>query len=239
MLGMGALGIEELLDLLPRVRGEVAMSSGVVQARHVQKAYRQRRVLVDVSFEAGRGELVGIVGENGAGKTTLLELLVGLSKPTRGSIAINGRLGYCPQKCQVFEFLTVDENLDYFLTAYGMTLDHSTHMGVRCQLAERFRFEQYRRTLVSEVSAGTKQKLNLAIALLHDPDVLILDEPYSGFDWETYAMFWEYVVDARAEGKTIVVVSHLIYDKSQVDRLLTLKDGVLTPGGIGPCGHTT
>jgi ABC-2 type transport system ATP-binding protein len=216
------------------------MTDVVVEARHVEKSYRRRCVLADVTFEAGRGELVGIVGENGSGKTTLLEILVGLSKPTRGSISIKGRLGYCPQKSQVFDFLTVDENLDYFSTAYGIPRDRPRGDTAESDLfAHGLRFEQYRGTLVSELSAGTRQKVNLAVALLHDPDVLILDEPYSGFDWETYAVFWDYVVDARSKGKTIVIVAHLVYDASGFDQLLTLKDGVLTEGGGQECARIT
>lgn len=217
------------------------MAATVVEARHIEKSYGRRRVLRDVSFEARRGELVGIVGENGAGKTTLLEVLVGLSKPTRGSISIAGRLGYCPQKCLVFDLLTVEENLDYFSTAYGVFLGHSSvgRVDHRHWLARWLRFERYRGTIVSELSAGTKQKINLAAALLHDPDVLILDEPYSGFDWETYVLFWDYVVDARLKGKTIIIVSHLIYDESRFDQLLTLKDGILVKDGVQGCERAT
>jgi ABC-2 type transport system ATP-binding protein len=215
------------------------MIPAVVEARHVEKSYGRRRVLTDVSFEAGRGELVGIVGENGAGKTTLLEVMVGLSAPTRGSIAVAGRLGYCPQRCLVFDLLTVDENLDYFSTAYGGGQGHARVAAAegRRGLARRLRFEQYIGTRVSELSAGTRQKVNLAIALLHDPEVLILDEPYSGFDWETYLLFWEFVVEARSQGKTIIIVSHLVYDQSRFDRVLTLKDGVLSKHGGQDCAR--
>lgn len=217
------------------------MAPTMVEARHVEKSYGRRRVLTDVSFKAGRGELVGIVGENGAGKTTLLKVLVGLSKPTRGCISITGRFGYCPQNCLVFDLLTVDENLDYFSTAYGVFRGHASvdRADRRRWLATWLRFEQYSGTLVSELSAGTKQKINLAVALLHDPDVLILDEPYSGFDWETYVLFWDYVVDARSKGKTIIIVSHLIYDGSRFDQLLTLKDGILTKDGVQGCAEPT
>jgi ABC-2 type transport system ATP-binding protein len=215
------------------------MVATVVEARHVEKSYGRHRVLTDVSFEAGRGELVGIVGENGAGKTTLLEVLVGLSKPTRGSVSIEGRLGYCPQRCLVFDLLTVDENLDYFSTAYGAGLGHARADAAdhRRGLARWLRFEQNRGTCVSQLSAGTKQKINLAIALLHDPDVLILDEPYSGFDWETYLLFWEFVVEARSQGKTIIIVSHLMYDQSRFDQVLTLKDGVLSKREVQDCAR--
>ena len=164
----------------------------VVEANHVDKSFGRRHVLKDVSLQARRGELVGIVGENGAGKTTLLKILVGILALTRGNISVTGRLGYCPQDCLVFDKLTLEENLDYFSTAYGLLPRHAvgTHNDGRHQLMEWFRFERYAKMLVSDLSAGTKQKLNLTAALLHDPDLLILDEPYSGFDWETYLLFF-------------------------------------------------
>ena len=197
------------------------MSPVVVEAQHVQKFHGRHHVLKDVTFSARQGELVGIVGENGAGKTTLLKLLVGLDAPSAGRIAITGRLGYCPQDSLVFERLTVAENLDYFATAYGIDDYRSTDR------IAWLRLDGYRSTLVSHLSAGTKQKVNLAVALIHGPDLLVLDEPYSAFDWETYLLFWECAAALRSQGKTILIVSHLIYDRSRFDQLLTLQDGVL------------
>jgi ABC-2 type transport system ATP-binding protein len=139
----------------------------------------------------------------------------------------------------VFDLLTVEENLDYFSTAYGASRGHTSVDDRRRWLAKWLRFEQYSGTLVSQLSTGTKQKINLAVALLHDPDVLILDEPYSGFDWETYVLFWDYVVDARSKGKTIIIVSHLIYDESKFDQLLTLKNGILMKDGVQGCERPT
>lgn len=100
-------------------------------------------------------------------------------------------------------------------------------------MLERLHFETDRKKLVSLLSGGTCQKLNLALALLHDPEVLVLDEPYAGFDWTTYQRFWELTHELREAGKTILVVSHLIYDRSQFDRILELREGRLFEAELG------
>jgi len=200
-----------------------------IEALHVGKSFGRRGVLKDVTFGIRPGEIVGIAGENGAGKSTLLKILVGLLAPTAGEVRINGNTGYCPQEMLVFETLTVRENFRLFAAAYG--LDQAKRAApwedAENELLERFRFQQYENTLVSHLSGGTKQKLNLSLALLHSPDVLILDEPYSGFDWETYLRFWEFAAELRSQGRSVLIVSHFVYDRSKFDALFELADGVL------------
>ena len=90
-------------------------------------------------------------------------------------------------------------------------------------------YEQYRGQVAGELSGGTRQKLNLTLALLHDPDVLLLDEPYQGFDWETYLRFWDLVGDLRARRRTIVIITHLVFEQDRFDLLADLAGGHLTP----------
>lgn len=89
-------------------------------------------------------------------------------------------------------------------------------------------YERYERTVVDELSGGTRQKLNLTLALLHDPDILLLDEPYQGFDWETYLRFWDLVEDLRARDKAVVVITHLVFEQDRFDVLANLVDGRLS-----------
>jgi ABC-type multidrug transport system ATPase subunit len=201
----------------------------VLEVINLAKSYGRHKVLKGIEFSMRRGELVGIVGENGAGKSTLLQVLVGLLPPTAGKLTLEGRIGYCPQDLHIFEPLTVRENFRYFAAAYGVDQEKngSSWPAVKDDLLQRFRFHQYENMLVSRLSGGTKQKLNLSLALLHSPDILILDEPYSGFDWETYLHFWDYAGELQAQGKSILVVSHLVYDRTKFDTLFELKDGVL------------
>ena len=194
-----------------------------LEAVGLAKSYSRRLVLRDVNLELRPGEMVGIVGENGAGKSTLLRILVGLSLPDRGRYRVRGRIGYCPQELLIFDHLTVRENLTYFAVAYGL----ADPAGAGSELLERLGFKEYEHTRAEHLSGGTRQKLNLTISLLHAPDVLILDEPYSGFDWETYLDFWKLADGLRAEGRSLLVVSHLIYERDRFDRIYQLNKGVL------------
>ncbi|HYM91408.1 MAG TPA: ABC transporter ATP-binding protein [bacterium] len=192
----------------------------------IARGFGRRQVLRAVTFAARRGEMVGIVGENGAGKSTLLRILAGLLPPDRGRVRVRGRIGYCPQDPQVHAGLTVDHNLEWFRAAYRLRDAHRAE-----EMMSLLGFAQHRGTLVGELSGGTRQKLNLVLALMHDPDVLLLDEPYQGFDWETYQRFWGIAEDSRRAGRVIVVISHLFYERHRFDTLLRLRDGVLAPEG--------
>lgn len=205
------------------------MSEGedVLDVRNVRKSFGRRAVLKDVSMRVRKGELLGVVGENGAGKSTLLKIVAGLLAPDAGEVTARATLGYCPQELALFEDLTVRENFLYFARAYGLA--DAWEEG-KDRLLERFGFRQYERLPVSQLSGGTRQKLNLSLALLHSPDILILDEPYAGFDWETYLHFWEYAGELRARGASILLTAHFVHDRSKFDRLFALKEGVLECG---------
>jgi ABC-2 type transport system ATP-binding protein len=211
------------------------MSSVVLQAQNLAKSYGRRHVLQDVSFTLQHGTLVGIVGENGAGKSTLLRILAGELHSDAGSDHILGRLGYCPQAVILNSVLTVDQHLDYFRAAY-----HLSNLVRANELVERLGFGQYRTTPVSSLSGGTQQKLNLTLALMHDPDVLLLDEPYQGFDWETYLRFWDLADELRERGCAILVISHLVFDQHRFDHLYHLDHGRLVAvAPLSEAGFTT
>jgi len=201
----------------------------ILQAENIVKSFRSKQVLNGVSFSIEKGKLTGIVGENGSGKTTLLKILVGLLRPDRGTIEIDGEFGYCPQEPLVFPHLSVGENLRYFSAAYptikpGRKIKGSSPWD---ELLEHFQFKQEMDKRVNQLSGGTKQKLNLAVALVHNPELLILDEPYAGFDWETYERFWDFTLNHKASGKSVLLVTHFITDKSYFDNIYHLKKGQL------------
>ena len=198
-------------------------SALALSVSEVARAFGRRRVLRAVTFSVRPGEMVGIVGENGAGKSTLLRILAGLLPPDRGRVRVRGRVGYCPQDPEVHLGLTVDHNLEWFRAAYRLRDGRRAE-----QLMDLLGLLQHRGTLVGDLSGGTRQKLNLVLALMHEPEVLLLDEPYQGFDWETYQRFWGIAEDSRRAGRAIVVISHLFYERHRFDTLLRLRDGVLS-----------
>lgn len=196
------------------------MTEPLLQAQDLYKSFGRRKVLQGVSFSVYPGTLVGIVGENGAGKSTLLRILAGELRPDRGAVLRFGGMGYCPQKVILNDALTVNQHLDYFRAAYNINNPHCAN-----KLVEQLGYQQYRSVLVGHLSGGTQQKLNLTLALMHQPKLLLLDEPYQGFDWETYLRFWDLVSELRESGCTVLVISHLFFEQKRFDTLYRLHEG--------------
>ncbi len=197
-----------------------------LRAHAVHKSYGRRRVLSGASLDLPAGCLAGVVGENGSGKTTLLRVMAGLLAPDSGTVTRLGPIGYCPQDCVLNPAYTVGQHLRLFQIAYG--LGDLARAG---ELMDVLNFASYRGDLIGALSGGTRQKLNLTLALMHDPPLLLLDEPYQGFDWETYQRFWELAADLRDRGSSVLIVTHIAYDTGRLDRVWRLEDGVLHADG--------
>ena len=201
----------------------------VLVGREIEKSplpfTRTVAVLDGVSLELRPGEIVGIVGENGSGKSTLMQILVGSLEADEGQVLRDGTVGWCPQEPLLYDRLTVAETFDLFGTAYG--LDAETIEARRADLAEKLDFERFLDYRVDHLSGGNRQKVNLAVALLHDPDVLLLDEPYTGFDWETYLAFWDLTERLLADGTAIAIISHFVSERDRFDRIYELRAGTL------------
>lgn len=207
----------------------------VLKASGIVKSYRRgmwplRRsidVLRGADIDLRAGEVVGLVGENGSGKSTLMKILVGALAADSGSITRSGRLGYCPQTPLVYPRLTCDEHFDLFAHAYG--LPARTDGQARRAIYDALGFARFARTRADQLSGGTLAKLNLGLALLADPQILLLDEPYAGFDFDTYQRFWELVAARRTKGRTVLIISHFVVDEGHFDRILDLRDGRTVP----------
>jgi ABC-type multidrug transport system ATPase subunit len=207
----------------------------VLEATGITKSYsrglwprrRTLPVLRGAELMLGAGEVVGLVGENGSGKSTLMKILVGALDADGGQVQVSGRVGYCPQEPVLYERLTCDEHLELFGVAYGM--DPTAVAAAANALYATLGFGNWRDTRIEELSGGTAAKLNLALALLADPEVLLLDEPYAGFDWDTYQRFWDLTAERRAAGRSVLVISHFVTDQERFDRIVELRDGRTVP----------
>ncbi len=198
-------------------------TTATLHAQHISKRYRRRAVLCGADLHVAAGEAVAIIGENGAGKTTLLRVCAGLLRPDGGAVTSSGRVGYCPQEPGLVDLLTAEEHILLFGAAAGLTRRDARSRGMT--LLEAFGFPAGEKAVVRNLSGGTRQKLNLALGLLGDPAVLLLDEPYQGFDMGSYVDFWSHVDAWRAEGRAVVVVTHLLTEANRVDRVVEVRDG--------------
>lgn len=204
--------------------GPILKVESVKKAFRSHLLWRQRTTVLDsASLEVRPAEIVGLVGENGSGKSTLMKIIAGMLASDSGSVQLRGRLGYCPQQPELWQKLTVAEHFRLFAAAYDLAPE-AARRG-ETSLLQDLSFERYLHYRVEDLSGGTRQKLNLALALLHEPDLLLLDEPYAGFDWETYLTFWTMSEARRDRGMAILIVSHLIGEQERLTRLYTLKDG--------------
>jgi ABC-2 type transport system ATP-binding protein len=221
-----------------------------LSAEGVTKRYGDRAALREVSFTAGRGEMVAVIGPNGAGKTTLLQILAGALPPTAGAVSLRpDEVGWVPQHPALYSKLSAAENLRLFARlerakpGYGRRgwrpwrprgrpdegarglLDVSAaveRMLAQTQLADRARDE------VSQLSGGNRQRLNIAIGLLGDPAVLLLDEPSSSLDPRQRERLWAFIGGLAAGGTTVVYSTHNVGEAERyADRVLVLADGEL------------
>jgi len=193
----------------------------VLTASRLCHSYGDRKVLQNVSLTVRAGERIAIVGENGAGKTTLMRICARLLAPDAGKLEIDGRVGYCPQIPGLHDLLTPDEHLALFSPAMGLTRGEGIARG-RELLAE-FGFPSGDHgAQIRHLSGGCQQKLNLTLALLGGARLLLLDEPYQGFDHGSYMNFWDHVSRWSRQGIAVIVVTHMLADLDLVDRVVPL-----------------
>jgi ABC-2 type transport system ATP-binding protein len=189
-------------------------------ASQITKRYGSTTVLDRVDLVVPAGQVVALTGENGAGKSTLMKICAGLARADGGEVTVGGRIGYCPQIPGLFELLTADDHLVMFGRGAGMDRAESLQRGH--EILAEFDYPLHEKRVTRDLSGGTRQKLNLALALLADPTVLLLDEPYQGFDRGTYVNFWHHCDAWRAQGKAVVVVTHMLAELSRADRVIEL-----------------
>lgn len=206
----------------PHPYGRHMTTTPALHAQHISKRYGRRPVLDGVNLRVGRGEAVAIIGENGVGKTTLLRVCAGLLRADGGTVALTAPVGYCPQAPGVIDLLNAEQHVVLFGAVAGLSRREARATGMA--MLESFGFPGGEKAIAKDLSGGTRQKLNLALALLGDPGILLLDEPYQGFDMGSYVDFWSHVDTWRDEGRAVVIVTHLLTETHRVDRLVEVRD---------------
>lgn len=186
----------------------------------VGKRYGGKVVLSDVRLTVRAGEVAAVVGSNGAGKTTLLRICAGLTRATSGTVHRTARIGYVPQEAGFAGQLTVHEHIRLLAAVHGIPAGRA--IATAEQLAARLAWRPQPGAQVRHLSGGTRQKLNVVLGRLSSPDLLLLDEPYQGFDHGAYVDFWEQVDRWRDGGAGVVVVTHLLHELDRADHVVEL-----------------
>ena len=224
---------------MQQVERTEAEPHSVIQVEEVFFKYGDRTVLDGISLRLSRGEIFGILGANGAGKTTLIRLLLGLLKPQSGSIFVLGerpspalthRIGYMPQSSALYLELPVLDNVGFFARMFG--LDDRAERGAAVKAAlDVVALWDRRKDPLTRLSGGMRQRVSLAVALVHKPPLLILDEPTVGLDPELRASFWEHFRTLVTDGTTLLLSSHTMDDAAHCDHLGFIQDGHIIAEG--------
>ncbi|WP_139738223.1 ATP-binding cassette domain-containing protein [Actinomyces wuliandei] len=196
-----------------------ADSMPALAVRGVSKRFGRTEVFRDVSFTVAPGRSLAVVGANGCGKSTLLKICAGLVSPTAGEVRVTGRLGYCPQHADLAPRLTAQDHITWLGSGLGLAAAVARRQGE--QIASALHMRDSRRQ-VRRLSGGTAQKVNLVCSMMGGPDVLLLDEPYQGFDEGAYLDFWDLVESWCRQGIAVVVVTHMLRELHRVDFVLDL-----------------
>ncbi|ENM5874748.1 ABC transporter ATP-binding protein [Vibrio mimicus] len=211
------------------------MSDYAILAENVVKQFGHFKAIENINLKVERGSIYGFLGPNGCGKSTTIRVLTGLLQPTAGQVSVLGlsipkqsellrlKIGYMTQKFSLYDDLTVQENLQFIGQIFGMnrkTLQQRTQAQLKT-----YGLDERRKQRVSGMSGGQKQRLALAAATMHNPELLFLDEPTSAVDPENRREFWEQLFDLSSQGTTILVTTHYMDEAERCHRLAIMESG--------------
>lgn len=208
----------------------------IIEVEGLLKHYGEVTALDDVSFSVEESEIFGLLGPNGAGKTTLMEILCGLRRFDEGKVTVfgfdliedayrvRGSLGFCPQETLLYDLLSVRENLAFAASLYSLK---SKKFKERMEFCSKFLgVGEFLHRKVKELSGGMKRRANLAASIIHDPPIVILDEPTVGFDPNVKREFWELIKNLKDYGKTVLLSTHDMYEADELcDRVAIMDRG--------------
>jgi ABC-2 type transport system ATP-binding protein len=227
--------VAKVIDPLPR------NEEAVIEVRDLTKRFGDFTAADKITFSVRRGEIFGLLGPNGAGKSTTFKMLCGLLQPTAGTAEVAGyrldraaakarsRIGYMAQKFSLYSDLTIRQNLEFFSGIYG--LSGQKQKDAMDSMVSVFGFENYLNSSAGELPLGYKQRLAMACALMHSPDVLFLDEPTSGVDPITRREFWTHINALVEKGRTVMVTTHFMDEAEYCDRLALIYRGRMIAHG--------
>ncbi len=218
----------------------------MIKAEKLTRKFGDFTAVDHISFEVGAGEIFGFLGANGAGKTTAMRMLTGLLVPTEGGATVAGydvyeqpeqikkRIGYMSQKFSLYEDLTVRENIRLYGGIYGLGDQQIKQKSD--ELVNMLGMKELQNKMIGSLPLGWKQKLAFSVALLHEPDIVFLDEPTGGVDPITRRQFWEQIYKVAEEGTTVFVTTHYMDEAEYCDRVSIMVDGRIdaldTPAGL-------
>ncbi len=211
------------------------MTDYAIQANQIVKKFGDFTAIEGINLKVPKGSIYGFLGPNGCGKSTTIRVLTGLLSPTSGSVNVLGldipkqseklrlKIGYMTQKFSLYDELTVEENLQFMGQIFGMNRKDLAHR-TNEQLIT-YGLDERRKQRVSSMSGGQKQRLGLAAATMHNPELLFLDEPTSAVDPENRREFWEQLFDLSSQGTTILVTTHYMDEAERCHRLAIMESG--------------
>ncbi len=209
----------------------------IITVQNLTKTFGTFTAVKGISFDVYKGEIFGFLGANGAGKTTAMKMLIGISKPSSGKAVVAGfdvventesvkkSIGYMSQKFSLYDDLTIKENITFFGGIYGLSRKN-IKLKMNDLLTE-LSLQEVANKLVGSLPLGWKQKLSFSIALLHEPQIVFLDEPTGGVDPITRRQFWEMIYAEANKGTTIFVTTHYMDEAEYCDRVSIMVEGVI------------
>ncbi|WP_026838334.1 ABC transporter ATP-binding protein [Gillisia sp. JM1] len=209
--------------------------TNVIEVENLTKMFGDFTAVNAITFEVKKGEIFGFLGANGAGKTTAMKMLIGISKPTSGNAKVAGfdvfthaedikkNIGYMSQKFALYDDLTVKENITFFGGIYGLSRPKIKEKTIA--LLEELVLQDVANQLVGSLPLGWKQKISFSVSLLHEPQIVFLDEPTGGVDPITRRQFWEMIYKSANQGTTIFVTTHYMDEAEYCDRVSIMVEG--------------
>jgi ABC-2 type transport system ATP-binding protein len=216
------------------------MESSYIKISNLSKSYKDVKALTDINIDISRGCLFGLIGPDGAGKTTLLRIITTLLKADKGGVRINGHdvvsdyrkirtmVGYMPGRFSLYPDLSVEENLGFYATIFGTSISENYHLIKNIYS----HIEPFNKRLARNLSGGMKQKLALSCALIHNPEILVLDEPTTGVDAVSRNEFWEILKDLSSGGMTIMVSTSYMNEAELCDKVVLMHNGIVLDNDI-------